>query len=144
MGLTNSTRDFFNYTLDDFIKRILDQFHNPDKAKHEISRLYQYGLESMIQALIEADVDNKQIKEIVHKYYDIDDEELEYRIRENRTVFVPRRKFEDYLVNYENFSRQEARDYTVKKQFVKKLKDNRQLYKKSDKELFDMFENEGV
>lgn len=112
-----------------------------DHESRLVSDVEYQGLTNMVDALIEVGINDKKIIEIAQEYYrHYSFEELEHLIRGERTIGVPLRQLVEYLQTERNYLYEEAWDYTDENHVSSMLARNRELYKKSPKDLYELIE----
>ncbi len=94
------------------------------------------GKEILVEALLEVKQDDDTIIRMLHKYYGLNEDDAEQLIVGERTIYIPCKTLETYLVRTEGFSRDEAYHYIVDSGIIDKLRENRTRWKKSAKDLF--------
>ncbi|RRG07443.1 MAG: hypothetical protein DUD30_00660 [Lactobacillus sp.] len=144
--LGNRLKDTGRYMAETASHEIRDSIVNDvDKIKYrddDVENAYKYGMECLISALLEVGInDNRKLRAIVKEYYyQSTDEDIVQLIRDVKAVVFPFHQFQVYLMDQENYLRDEAEEYCSKNNVVNMLRRDSSLSKKSPSELYQLIE----
>lgn len=98
------------------------------------------GLDKMVAALYDANIKDETILNLLQKYYQINRNEGQEILRVEKIIAHPCRKLEEYLMNKELMSKEEAIDFIKRNNVEQMLYQNKTLCKLSTEDLFDEIE----
>jgi hypothetical protein len=94
------------------------------------------GAVILTEALLEARVKDDEIIRLIQKYYFSNEEEAERLLISEKTVNLPCKELEAYLVRSEGYTRDEAIDFIFEKGIPDLLRENKGFWKLSPGQLF--------
>ena len=101
----------------------------------------EIGSEKMVAALYDAKLKDEMIIQLVIKYYPITKSKAQELLRIEKNVMHPCRELENYLMNEEVMSQEQAVEYIRNNNVVEILENNKTLWKLSAKGLFEKINN---
>ncbi|OFK61211.1 hypothetical protein HMPREF2811_03200 [Globicatella sp. HMSC072A10] len=107
--------------------------------KHEDDAVQQErynGAKILTEALFEAKINDDEIIRLLQKYYFLSEEECEKLMISERTVNLPCKELETYLVRSEGYTRDEAVNFIHEKGIPDFLRENKGAWKLSPGQLF--------
>lgn len=93
------------------------------------------GAVILTEALLEAKIKDNEIIRLIQKYYILSEEEAEKLVISERTVNLPCKELESYLVRSEGFTRYEAINFIYEKGIPDFLRENKGSWKLSPGQL---------
>jgi len=93
------------------------------------------GAVILTEALLEAKIKDNEIIRLIQKYYILNEEEAEKLVISERTVNLPCKELESYLVRSEGFTRDEAINFIYEKGIPEFLRENKGSWKLSPGQL---------
>lgn len=101
----------------------------------------EIGSEKMVAALYDAKLKDEMIIQLVIKYYPITKSKAQELLRIEKNVMHPCRKLENYLMNEEVMTQEQAVEYIRNNHVTEILENNNTLWKLSAKGLFEKINN---